>query len=418
MVQLMLEGFGGDQRTAGGSNPGGKLAHGVACYHVNARVSRDLEDIGSLHLTKFFLLLWHCLQAIWCHYRHGVDIMYYIPAPGKRAAIIRDWMVMLLCRPFYKKVIFHWHAAGLAKWLETEVQMPARAFTYERLKKADLSIVLSRYNRADAEKLLPKRILVVNNGIPDPCANFEGELLPRRRARHRARLKLQANGQLDAPDLEGTGGDPEVFKILFLAHCTRDKGLFDSISGVILANQKLGILNSRLRIELTVAGGFFNQEEKDEFENLTATPEGRKCIHYLGFVSGADKDAALRNADGFCFPTYFRNENQPVNLIEAMAYGLPILTSRWRSIPELFPADFRSMVDVRSPAQVADTLIAMATSETAETFRDIFLKHFNIQQHLTALAEAFHSVESAGTDESMAPADAAGRPARNANLPG
>ena len=37
----------------------------------------------------------------------------------------------------------------------------------------DLSIVLSRYNFADAEKLLSHRIRVVHNGIPDPCPDFD-----------------------------------------------------------------------------------------------------------------------------------------------------------------------------------------------------------------------------------------------------
>ena len=47
---------------------------------------------------------------------------YYVPAPGKRVALYRDWLVMLLCRPFFKNIILHWHAAGLAKWLETSTK--------------------------------------------------------------------------------------------------------------------------------------------------------------------------------------------------------------------------------------------------------------------------------------------------------
>ena len=34
-------------------------------------------------------------------------------APGKRAALYRDWVVMVLCRPFFRQVIHHWHAVGL-----------------------------------------------------------------------------------------------------------------------------------------------------------------------------------------------------------------------------------------------------------------------------------------------------------------
>jgi len=103
----------------------------------------------------------------------------------------------------------------------------------------------------------------------------------------------------------------------------------------------------------------------------------------------------LEEADFFCFPTYYQNENQPVNIIEAMAFGLPILTTRWHSLPEMFPADYRWLVDTCSPDQITDTLLAGLTAETAEQFREIFLARFTLEQHLTSLAEAFHSIESA-----------------------
>src|SRR5215471_15187244 len=177
MVQLMLAGFGGDQRKSQnrkqsqktGARDGPKDSFGINCYHVNTRLSKKLEDIGDLRVGKFFLLLGYCLRAIWCRLRYGVTNFYYIPAPGKPSALYRDWLVMWICRPFFKTVILHWHAAGLAKWLETAVQIRSRAITYRLMKKVDLSIVLSKYNQADAEKLFSRRIRIVSNGIPDPC---------------------------------------------------------------------------------------------------------------------------------------------------------------------------------------------------------------------------------------------------------
>jgi len=394
MVQLMLNGFGGDQRKADSRDSGAPSRFGISCYHVNAQVSKELEDIGDFRIGKLFLLFGFCLQAIWCHFRYGVSTLYYIPAPGKYSALYRDWLVMFLCRPFFKHIILHWHAAGLAKWLETSVQIRARSITYARMKDADLSIVLSRYNRADAEKLLPVQIRVVSNGIPDPCPGFDAQILPRRRARVFARNKFVAGQTLSAEEVADAGGDPHIFKILYLAHCTREKGLFDSIQAVIRANKILAASKSPMSLQLLVAGNFVNDDERDEFDQILASPEGRKSITYLGFVSGVQKQDALRHADLFCFPTYYQNENQPVNLIEAMAFGLPILTTRWRSIPELFPPGYRCLVDIRSPDQITGALLASLTGETAEFFREIFLRQFNLEQHLSSLAEAFHSIES------------------------
>ncbi len=358
-------------------------------------------------MSKLFLLFGYCVQAIWCHYRYGVDAMYYVPAPGKPSALYRDWLVMLLCRPFYKKIILHWHAAGLAKWLETHVQIRSRSFTFNRMKDVDLSIVLSEYNRADAAKLFPKRVRVISNGIPDPCPEFDDKILPRRKARLAARKKLAAGLELTAEDREHTGHDPQRFKVLFLAHCTREKGLFDSLKAVALANQRLEEQGSPLSFELLVAGNFVNPEERVEFDRMTAALEVKDTVRYLGFVSAAKKDEALREADLFCFPTFYQNENQPVNLIEAMAFGLPILTTRWRSIPELLPPGHGCLVDIASPAQVADALMSSLTAETAESFREIFLQNFTLEQYLAGLADAFHSVESA---DHPAPATTAALP--------
>ncbi len=154
---------------------------------------------------------------------------YYVPAPGKRSALYRDWLVMLICRPFFKRAILHWHAAGLGKWLETDVQMRFRSLTYRLMRQVDLSVVLSKYNRADAEKLFARRIRVVSNGIADPCPGFAREILPRRKARLAARRKLLAGQGLGTDDLKDTGGDPQTLKALYLAHCTRDKGLWWNI---------------------------------------------------------------------------------------------------------------------------------------------------------------------------------------------
>ncbi|MDB6123748.1 MAG: hypothetical protein JWQ71_2741 [Pedosphaera sp.] len=396
MVQLMLNGFGGDHRQSHRSGIAKTSPYGITCYHVNAQVSKQLEDIGNFRPGKLFLLIGFCIQAIWCHFRYGVDTLYFIPAPGKRSALYRDWLVMLLCRPFYKKIILHWHAAGLAKWLETHVQSRARSFTYDRMKDVDMSIVLSKYNRADAEKLLPKQIRVVSNGIPDPCPSFETTVLPRRRARFAARKKLAAGQTLAPADLENTGDDPQTFKVFYLAHCTREKGLFDSIEGVLLANKKLAETNSPLKMQLIAVGNFLDSDEQAEFNRILAALADRQSIRYLGFLSGFQKEAALRDADLFCFPTYYQNENQPVNLIEAMAFGLPILTTRWRSIPELLPKNYNYLVDIRSPQQIAGTLLNCLIGEPPESFREIFLRQFSLEQYLTGLAEAFRSIETTG----------------------
>ena len=68
----------------------------------------------------------------------------------------------------------------------------------------------------------------------------------RRRARFAARVSLEAGGQPAPEDLECAGGDPQCVQVLYLAHCSREKGLFDTIAGVLQTNQSLA------QIELAV----------------------------------------------------------------------------------------------------------------------------------------------------------------------
>jgi len=400
MVQLMLNGFGGDRRRRQRQS---RNPFGIECYHINARFSRGLEDIGELQSIKLAWLFVHCLEAIWCRFRHGVDNFYYVPAPGKRVALYRDWLVMLICRPFFKRVILHWHAAGLAKWLETSVQIRTRATTYQLFKPVDLSIVLSKYNFADAEKLLSRRTRVVNNGIPDPCPDFAQSVLPLRLARFIARAKLFGGKELQPREIEVAGGDPQVVRILFLAHCTREKGLFAAMAAVVAANRELAGRRVPVRMKLYAAGNFVTAAEKLEFDRQMKIPEFAEAVEYLGFVSGEEKRTALCRADLFCFPTCYVGENQPVNLIEAMAFGLPVVTTRWRSLPEMLPANYPGFVADQSPDPIAAALLAVLLQETGENLRKNFLGRFTVERHLTDLAEAIWSVEDTKPKPSLKP---------------
>ncbi|HNT13995.1 MAG TPA: glycosyltransferase [Verrucomicrobiota bacterium] len=393
MVQLMLAGFGGNRAVSQRPCPGSGDDHDIECYHVNTQFSKTLEDIGEFHSLKLFRLFRYCLQAIWFRFRYGVENFYYIPGPGKHSALYRDWLVLGICRPFFKRLILHWHAAGLGKWLETSVQIRVRVWTYKFAKHADLSIVLSRYNIADAQKLLPQQVRVVNNGIPDPCPEFATRLLPRRLARFAARERLLAGGVLTAADRQSAGGDPEIVRVLYMAHCMTEKGVFDAVEAVRLANRTLAQQDTPVRLRLIIAGSFVTGVERARFDQLIKQPELQSSVEYLGFVSGAGKERAFRDCDLFCFPTYYLGENQPVNLIEAMAHGLPIVTTRWRSIAEMLPPDYPWLVAIKSPEKIAAALLEMMRRETGERFRQLFQVRYTLTAHLTQLAEALHAVE-------------------------
>jgi glycosyltransferase involved in cell wall biosynthesis len=390
MVKLLLDGYGGDCRRQTEKSPDG---YGIECYHVNARFSKTLEDVGEFQGGKIFLIFWFCLKALWCRFRHGVTSFYYVPTPGKAVALYRDWLVMLLCRPFFKNIILHWEAAGLGKWLETCAQIRSRAITYRLFKPVDLSIVLSNYNMADAEKFLSRRIRVVNNGIPDPCPDFAATILPRSRARLAARIKLLAGETLSPRETVVDGADPETIKVLFLANGLREKGLFAAMRAVAVVNRKFAESQRKVRMKLIFAGNFMTSEEREEFEQMHKESEFAAAVDQLGFVSGDEKIRVLREADLFCFPTLYLGENQPVCLIEAMAFGLPIVTTRWRSLPEMLPPNYPGLVNGHDHDEIAAGLLKIAVLDASEPLRETFLNRFSLEQYLGGMAAAIRSVE-------------------------
>ena len=380
MVQLMLHGFGGDVRAEPG-NKGGK----IDCYHVNCRVSNDMEDIGALRLGKVFLLLRYCLEAIQCRYRYGVHTLYYVPAPGKRGALYRDWIVMLLCRPFFKHLVLHWHAAGLSDWLQQNGNWAERRITQTLLGRPSLSMALAQASSRDAYWLRSRKVAIVPNGIADPCPEFDREILPCLKARIQERQRrLQEPAQ--------AGEAPLIFRVFYIAHCTREKGLFDALEGVALFNRR----PSPFRIHFTVAGNFMDAQEEREFRERIARPDLAGKVAYAGFAAGEQKTRLFKENDCLCFPTYYPAESFGLVILEAMAFGLPSATTHWHAIPEILPPDYPAFAEPQAPDQIADALERLVVADMAESLRARFLSHFSEASHLQKLGDAMLSVEKPG----------------------
>ena len=372
MVQLLLTVLGGDA-SAQKNGEKGRAVQRINCYHINARLSQGSADIGRIRPMKVGLLISYCIRAIVCRFRFHIKNFYYIPAPPTRSALYRDWIVMLLCRPFFKCLILHWQAAGLGEWLDAKAAPWERAISRVLFKSPDLSIVLGEFNRPDAVALHSRQVQVIANAVSDPCPDFDLSLRTRREVRAALREQLLAGKSPER--LAAAGENWNIFEVLFISLCYSEKGLFDAIEAIRLANEKL---QDGLRVRLTVAGAFYIDSERVQFNERLSRSDlqrGGPLVRYVGFVSRKEKDELFRNSDCLCFPTYYRAEGFPLVLAEAMAYALPIVTTNWRTIPDIMPPGYSGIVRPRSPLQIADALISAAV-ERAACLREYFLARY------------------------------------------
>jgi len=370
----------------------------IRVYHVDARLSDDIDAIGRFQPLKILRLFRYCFAAIGHRIRNQARILYYIPAAPMRSAVYRDWIVMILCRPFFHRVVFHWEAAGLAEWLARAAKPWERALTLRLLAPHDASVILAEHGRTDAECLRAREVWVVPNGIPDPCPDCESRVAP---ARRRRLATLQKAVRPCPTQTQDPIAPPfQLYRAVYLSLCVPEKGLFDALDAVALANAQLKEINARARVHLTVAGRFWREEDRVRFDKrcrsddlllvpISESQEASSAIHYAGFLGTAEKARLLESADVFLFPSYYSAESFGLAVAEAMAFGVPVIATRWRHLPELFPTEYPFLVEPRSPAEIADALIRVLQHENpSRQLRERFLRHYTVASYGRGLREA------------------------------
>lgn len=335
----------------------GLPARGIAVHHVNLRLSQDTGDIGRWQLRKILATSRFALQAIRARFEHRCTTLYYVPAPpGKRGALYRDWVLMLLCRPFFSQCILHWHAAGLGAWLATQGNYVERVITRLLLGRAHLSIVLANALRADAECFRPRRMAVVQNGIPSP---------PVTASPHNRR----------------------PFRLLFLGLCSEEKGVFAAVSAVLEANRRAEASAQDPAFVLTIAGPFDRPATGDRMHQLCG--EHSNTLKYAGIVDAGQKTKLFSECHALLFPTRYRAEGMPLVAIEALAHDRPVIATEWRALPEIVTPDVGILVAPGNESALAAALARLRDQPPAPlACRTRFLAHYTLERHLTLLADA------------------------------
>ncbi len=118
----------------------------------------------------------------------------------------------------------------------------------------------------------------------------------------------------------------QSLRLIYLGHIKEEKGVF------VLMESLLKIYQRGFN---EIICDFFGPATTADKKRLDAQLSDIPSAKYMGIVSPDEVVSKLRQYDALVFPTYYPNEGHPGVILEAMNAGIPVITTRYRSIPDL-----------------------------------------------------------------------------------
>jgi glycosyltransferase involved in cell wall biosynthesis len=230
----------------------------------------------------------------------------------------RAGAMVLVSRLLGRRVIFH--PLGAIEQFYPSCGPVGRFMIRFLLNRADLILVQSPGLAEQVQPMTRRPVEGVFNGI---------DLEP-----------FQSGPASPAAASDDGGAGPTFLAVGDLGH---NKGTWD-------------ILAAATRVMEVVPGAtfcFVGRGEIQDLETRSRDAGVEAAVIFLGSVSDDEKLAALRRADVFLLPSYA--EGQPLSILEAMAAGLPVISTPVGSIAEVLedgangflvkPGDVRALAD-------------------------------------------------------------------------
>lgn len=218
---------------------------------------------------------------------------------------IRKRIFVRLAKLMNKEVVIHFHSFST----ETTIEGKYKKVYHDLFSMADCSIVLSNFWRKAVDEAfhdtaITRKVRVVYNPcMPIPDYN-----------------KVAVENFTFANMVDGL---PKRHIILYAGTVNDRKGYADLLRAFAKTAQ------THQDWMLLFAGNGEIENGKQIAQELGI----EKQVLWLGWVSGADKDRAFKEATMFCLPSYA--EGFPMGVLDAWAYGLPVVTTPVGGIPDV-----------------------------------------------------------------------------------
>ncbi len=330
--------------------------------HIRMAFSQGVEDVGRLQVHKVVELFWVVVRLVRERLAGPIDVIYYPPAGYSASAFLRDLVMLPVLFILSRRVVLHYHSGG-GRGLIERMPRPVRTLARWLYGKADLGIVLARSLAADTFGVKKENIIVLPNGVEEPPGVC-------------------------------FGGAGKSTRALYVGTLMPEKGVLDLLAGLREARSR------GATIALDLVGGFVSERFQSECGATIERFGLEDCVHLHGILVAGDKWELYRGAGMFVFPTYYPQENQPLVLIEAMMWGLPIIATSWRAIPEMVTdANEAFIVQPHDVRAIGDRLARLGSeadlrSRMGLAARRRYEEEYSLRRHLDRMAVALRDVSN------------------------
>lgn len=272
---------------------------------IDTAKGKSIGDIEKLKFKNYINALYSIIEVLIQLLFFRIDEVY-VPISQNKRAFIRDSLYIKLAKLFKKKIIIHLHGGNFKNFYNDSSRL-LQKYIYSSLKGVNAAIVLGNSLRYIFKDIVDdSKIYVVENGI-----NFKADSVKKQYSKKK--------------------------KILYLGNLVEMKGVLNIVRAIpsILAVDK--------NVFFTFVGAWESRSFKNKVMNIIQNNNLDEYVSFKGVLTGKDKEGELKESDIFLFPPYCE-EGQPLVLIEAMAAGLPIITTNRGCISEMIVHDENGII--------------------------------------------------------------------------
>lgn len=179
--------------------------------------------------------------------------------------------------------------------------------------------------------------------------------------------------------------------VLFLGELGKRKGCYDIPAVIAQVKKSIPDVNF-------VLAGAGSEVDEAAIRKLIAEKGVSDNVEFPGWVRGDTKDKLLREADVFFLPSY--NEGMPMSVLDAMGYGLPVVSTNVGGIPKIVHDEENGCCcdpgDVNRFAEGITEILSDRKERKSfgEASWKIVKEGYSLEAHLKLLTKVYGKVES------------------------